>query len=126
MDFFRKRTRTRSWAAIVAAYAVVLHAFFGGLVVSQNAAAAANVPLILCQGLGGAGDTGHIPAHAPAKNVSCILLCATHAAGTVPQALPEIDAAVSRGVTLPFLAAAEIARPHEHSPRLAQAPPASV
>lgn len=122
MNFFRKRTKLRSFAAICAAYAVILHAFFGGIVLSQNAAAG-DFTFVICQS---SGDTSHDNGTVPAKHVACILHCAAHAAGTVPQALPEVLAEFPQNAAPLFAAANQIARSHERTPRLAQAPPAAV
>lgn len=123
MRIFRKRTKWRSVAAIVAAYAIVLHAFLGAIVLSQSATAAES-PFIICQAAG--GDAVHDSGQAPAKPLSCVLLCATHAAGTVPQLSPEIALSVTQSTPLVFLPAAVIVRSIERSPRLAQAPPVNV
>lgn len=123
MRFLRKRTGLRSWVAVIAAYAIVLHAFFGGIVVSQNAAAS-NFAFVICHGAGGSGDADGD--RTPAKHLSCILHCASHAAGTVPQVLPEIAAQFFPGETASLPRAAEIFRSFERTPRLAQAPPLSV
>jgi hypothetical protein len=124
MQFFRRRAKFRSVAAMLAAYAVVLHAFFGGMVLSQNAAAATS-PFVICQG-SGAEKTNHDNGQAPVKHISCILLCASHAAGTVPQPLPEVAAEAAKGAALPLIAADGVTRAHERTPRLAQAPPSNV
>jgi hypothetical protein len=125
MKFLRKQTRFRSWSAMIAAYAVVLHAFFGGIVVSQNAAAAGS-PFVICHGSGDAGDADQNKGQPPAKHIACALLCASHAAGTVPQALPEIVAQFVPNAALPFPAIAGFTRASERTPRLAQAPPSIV
>jgi hypothetical protein len=125
MTFFRKRTKFRSFAAICAAYAVILHAFFGGIVLSQNASAA-DFAFVICQGSGTAGDASHDNGQTPAKHLSCVLHCASHAAGTVPQALPEIVAQFAPSAAVPRPAAAEASRSDEHTPKLAQAPPTNV
>jgi hypothetical protein len=124
MGFFRKQTKWRSFAAICAAYAVILHAFFGGIVLSQNATAA-GVTFVICQGAG-SGDTSRDGGQAPSKHLDCILHCATHAAGTVPEALPETRAQFSLSAAPLIDAATEAPRSHERTPRLAQAPPANV
>ena len=113
-------------AAIVAAYAVVLHAFLGAIFVSQNATAAAS-PFVICQLAGGVShDNGLNGDQAPVAPVSCFIYCASHVTGAVPPVLPGTDVAVTEATPLPFVAAAAIARASEHSPRSAQAPPASV
>jgi hypothetical protein len=124
MNFFRQRTKFRSFAAICAAYAVVLHAFFGGIVLSQNASAA-GFTFVICQGAGSTG-TSHDGGPAPSRHLDCIVHCATHAAGTVPQTLPELLARSPQHAAPPIGAAAEAARAHERTPRLAQAPPVNV
>lgn len=123
MKFFRKQTTFRSVAAIVAAYAIVLHAFLGAIFVSQSATAAAS-PFVICQVAG--GDVSHDSGQVPATPVSCFIYCASHVAGAVPPALPEANIVATQAVALPFVAAAEIARSSEHSPKLAQAPPFNV
>ncbi len=123
MKFFRKQTTFRSVAAIIAAYAVVLHAFLGAVFLSQSATAAAS-PFVICQVAG--GDASHDGGQAPVQPVSCFVYCASHVAGAVPPVLPEANLVVTRSVALPFIAAAEIARAPEHSPKLAQAPPSNV
>jgi hypothetical protein len=123
MGFFRKQTKWRSFAAICAAYAVILHAFFGGIVLSQNATAA-GVTFVICQG---AGSTGaNHGGQTPSKHLDCILHCATHAAGTVPEAMPETRAQFSPSAAPLIEAATEAPHSHERTPRLAQAPPANV
>jgi hypothetical protein len=124
MGFFRKQTKWRSFAAICAAYAVILHAFFGGIVLSQNAAAA-GFNFVICQGTGSTG-ANHGGGQTPSKHLDCILHCATHAAGTVPEALPETRAQFSLRAAPLIEAATEAPRSHERTPRLAQAPPANV
>lgn len=125
MEFFRKQTRFRSWPAMAAAYAIVLHAFFGGIVVSQNAAAAGS-PFVICRGSGDTGRTDQNNGPVPAKHISCALFCASHAAGTVPQALPEVIAQFVPNAAPPFPASAGFTRASERTPRLAQAPPSIV
>jgi hypothetical protein len=124
MNFFRKRTKLRSFAAICAAYAVILHAFFGGIVLSQNAAAA-GLTFVICQSAGSA-DTSHDGGQTPSRHLDCAVHCATHAAGTVPQALSEILAHFPQNAAPLIEAAAEAPRSHERTPRLAQAPPANA
>lgn len=126
MTFFRKRTHFRSLAAIFAAYAVVLHAFFGGLVLSQHANAAGS-PFVICHGLGsgGANDTGD-NGKTPVKQFPCSLCCAVHAAGTLPAVTVSAGFIFSRGAPLPFSRAAAPALASEHSPKLAQGPPLNV
>lgn len=123
MAFLRKRTNWRSVVAIVAAYAIVLHAFLGAIFLSQSATAAAS-PFVICQvaGSGVSHDGGQVPA----TPVSCFIYCASHVAGAVPPVLPEANIVATQAAALPFAAAAEIARSPEHSPRLAQAPPSNV
>lgn len=123
MAFFRKRTNWRSVVAIVAAYAVVLHAFLGAIFLSQSATAATS-PFIICQVAG--GDVSHDGGQVPATPVSCFVYCASHVAGAVPPVLPEANIVTTQAAVLPFVAAAEIARSSEHSPKLAQAPPFNV
>lgn len=124
MKFFRKRTKLRSFAAICAAYAVILHGFFGGIVLSQNAAAG-GFTFVICQGAGSA-DTSHDGGQTPSRHLDCAVHCATHAAGTVPQLLSEVLAQSPQNAPPLVDAAAEAPRSHERTPRLAQAPPANV
>jgi hypothetical protein len=124
MQSFRKRTTSRSVAAIIAAYAVVLHAFLGALFLSQSATAATG-PFVICQVAG--GNASHdVDGQAPVTPVSCFVYCASHVAGAEPPALPSISVAAVQGAALPLVAAAEFVRVPEHSPKLAQAPPANV
>jgi hypothetical protein len=123
MTFFRKRTKFRSFAAICAAYAVILHAFFGGIVLGQNAAAA--TPFVICQGLGDSGGTND-HGEIPVKQFPCSQCCAVHAAGTLPLSAAEIVFAAEPGAPLLFLSLALPARSDERSPKLAQAPPATA
>lgn len=130
MKSFRRRTTFRSVAAIIAAYAIVLHAFLGALFLSQSATAATG-PFVICQvsGAGAGGNVSHdngVDDQAPVTPVSCFVYCASHVAGAVPPVLPEANIAAAQSSALPFVAAAEAARSSEHSPKLAQAPPFNV
>jgi hypothetical protein len=113
--------------AIVAAYAIVLHAFLGAIFVSQSATTATG-PFVICQVAGGGAshDNGLNGEQAPITPLSCFVYCASHVTNAVPPVLPGTSVAVTEATPLPFVAAAEIARVPEHSPKLAQAPPANV
>jgi hypothetical protein len=128
MAFFRRRTNWRSVAAIFAAYALVLHAFLGAIFLSQSAAASSSItsPFVICQVSGASHDNGLNDGQAPVAPVSCFVYCASHVAGAVPPVLPDISVAVTEATALPLIAVAGIARAPEHSPKSAQAPPASV
>lgn len=126
MKSFRKRTTFRSVAAIIAAYAIVLHSFLGAIFLSQSATAATG-PFVICQVAGSNASHGNgVDGQAPVTPVSCFVYCASHVAGAEPPALPGISVAALQGVVLPFVPAAEFVRVAEHSPKLAQAPPANV
>lgn len=126
MKILRRRTIFRSVAAIVAAYAIVLHAFLGAIFVSQSATAATG-PFVICQVA--SGNTSHdnpADGQAPVTPVSCFVYCASHVANAVPPVLPNADLAVTQDAMLPFVAATEVVRAREYSPKLAQAPPTNV
>lgn len=108
---------------MAAAYAVVLHAFFGGLVLSQNVGAA-DAAFAVCHGLGDAGAPAD--GKAPAKSLPCLLCCAVHAAGALPAASASIGIVFSRGAPLPFALAAIPAVARTFSPKLARGPPFSA
>lgn len=122
MRFFRKRSGFRSLGAIVAAYAVILQAFFGGLVLSQHAGAATG-PFVICYGLGGGPDGNGTT---PVKQIPCSLCCAVHAAGTLPPVTASIGFVFSHGVAVPFAPAAVLTAAVERSPKTAQGPPFNV
>jgi hypothetical protein len=127
MGFFRKQTTFRSVAAIIAAYAIVLHAFLGAIFLSQSATAAPG-SFVICQVAGSVagGDVGHGSGQVPSTPVSCFVYCASHVGSAVPPVLPEANIVARQAVALPLVPAAEVTRSPEYSPKLAQAPPSDV
>lgn len=111
-------------AAIIAAYAIVLHAFLGAVFLSQSATAAPG-PFVICQvsGSGAGDDVRHDNGQVPSTPASCFVYCASHVAGAVPPVLPDANPADTQGAMLPIIAATEVVRAPEYSPKLAQAPP---
>ena len=125
MKFLRRRTTFRSVAAIIAAYAVVLHAFLGAIFLSQSATAATG-PFVICQVSGSDASHNGADGGTPVAPVSCFVYCASHVAGALPPVLPDANPADTQGAMLPIIAATEIVRAPEYSSKLAQAPPQNV
>jgi hypothetical protein len=124
---WRERTRARSWIALVAAYAFVLHAMLSGVALSQMAAAvASDLPVVLCAG-GHADDaTGSGGSDQTDKAISCAACAICAFAGAL--ATPPAGAHAAR---LPIVTGAALALPAQLAPvaartagpRLSQGPP---
>src|SRR6185312_3676530 len=98
MSFFRKG-QGRSMVALCAAYAVILHSFFGALVLAQNASAASS-PFVICYGSGDAGKTTDNSGKPLIKHQPCLLCSAVHAPGTLPDPVALARIALANGARL--------------------------
>lgn len=121
MSFFRKG-QGRSWVAMCAAYAVILHAFFGALVLAQNAGGASN-PFVICFGGGDAGNTTDNSGKPLIKHQPCLLCSAAHAPGTLPDPAAIARIVLTNGARLSHTAIDPPILAEDHSPRLSQGPP---
>jgi hypothetical protein len=114
-------SKLRTWVALVAAYAFALQAILTGLATAQMTAAAGGDLSAICLSMGGDGEK---PASAPLSHQSCVVVCATTAAVSLPaQAVafiaPQFGAAIEFGGLTER--AAHVS--HVHSPRSSQGPP---
>lgn len=113
----------RSWAALIAAYAIVLNSVLGGIVLAQQSALAHGSTVVICYGNGGTG--GADDGKASLRHIPCALCIS----GTM--APPPDTAALPLPVRTQgnALSAAADCAPHLarlFTPKLSQAPPASV
>lgn len=118
-----KSQGVRSWAALIAAYAVVLHSVFGGIVLAQQSALAHGSATVICYGNGGTGSVDD--GKASLRHVPCAVCAAVTMApppDTVALPLPPCsqgEALSSASAVAPHLA-------RHFSPKRSQAPPASA
>lgn len=105
-----------------AAYAVILHAFFGALVLAQNAGGASN-PFVICFGGGDAGNTTDNSGKPLIKHQPCLLCSAAHAPGTLPDPAAIARIVLTNGARLSHSAIDPPILAEDHSPRLSQGPP---
>lgn len=122
MTIFRGKVRGRRWVALLAAYAVFFHGFFGGIVLSKHVG---TDPFVICYGLGDDGGNGQSN-KVPVKHLPCSLCNATQASGTAPQSVISIDIAFVGGERLELQSIARPVHLSEFSPRLSQGPPFNV
>lgn len=120
-----KSRRVRSWAALIAAYSIVLHSVFGGIVQAQQSALAHGATTVICYGNGdpqnesgtGKGSLRHIP---------CALCAVAGPVAPPPEEISLPLPLLQSGIAL--LAAADHERNLQRlfSPRLSQGPPLTV
>lgn len=118
------RTGTgKSWAALIAAYAIVLQSVLGGIILAQQSALAHGSTAVICYTSGSTDSSGD--SKASLRHVPCGL-CATVSAATPPDAvalpLPLCTEGEALTATPDF--ALHVAR--TFSPRLSQGPPRTV
>jgi hypothetical protein len=108
--------------AICAAYAIILHSFFGALVLAQNANAASN-PFVICYGAGDTGSGTDNSGKPLIKHQPCLLCSAAHASGTLPDPIAIARIVLTNGARLSHSAIDLPILAQDHSPRLSQGPP---
>lgn len=105
-----------------AAYAIILHSFFGALVLAQNASGASS-PFVICFGGGDAGNSTDKSGKPLIKHQPCLLCSAAHAPGTLPESAALVRIVLTNGALLSHSAIDLPILAEGHSPRLSQGPP---